>query len=845
MDAAGRAVAATISDRYEIQRELGRGGMATVYLARDVRHDRPVAVKVMHPDVSASVSSERFLREVRVAAKLNHAHILALHDSGRVTIASARVDAGDGSVAEALYYVMPYVDGESLRDRLRREGPLPIADALRIASEVADALTCAHAAGVIHRDIKPENILLAGSHAGSPQRWHALVADFGVARLVAERDVGLTATGVSVGTPAYMSPEQASGERRIDGRSDVYALGCVLYEMLVGEPPFTGPTASAVIARHLSAPIPSVATVRPSVPPELDALVRQALDKVPADRTPNADAFKSAVDRVQSRLAAGHGYQGDVAANGGRSAAPIDAGARAGRRRWLGAGAVAAGLALGAYVIMAPARSAVDTARPPATMPVLDRFRVAVMPLRFVGDSSAAYLADASTDELISALSRVGRLRVVARSSVESAVDRVRSAADAGRALSAGSVVEGTLRQLGDSAALDVVLVDVNTGENLIAVHFARRSRDLAGVQDSVAKAVAARLGSPNDRTVPTSGALIGNGAAYDAYLRGRYFERRAQQQQPARALEDSALGYYGRALTLDSSLAVAHTSMAGIYFNRFFNVDPNPLWEERAFVAIEKALRLDPNLAEAYQQQGNLTWTQEKGFPHEAAAKLHRKAAALKPSLVEPYQSLGSIYMHVGLFDRALAVFDTALVLDPATRFVPPRIARIHLYQRKYEHALGEFDVLPARQRTLETERALTLNYLGRSSEALSALDSAIKTRVEAQAPVRAFHAARAVVLATLGQRGAALDAIDRALRGAETSHFHHAAYSIAQAYALLGDREKALEYLRRTAADGMPCYPLFRDDPHLANLRGDPRFVQFMTDLKRRFDELARTLE
>jgi len=850
MDAAARAVAAHIADRYEIERELGRGGMATVYLARDLRHDRRVAVKVMRPEVSASVGIERFLREVRVAAALNHAHILALHDSGRFALTPPQPGADGEPHGEVLYYVMPYVDGESLRDRLRREGALPILDALRIASEVADALAFAHAHGVIHRDVKPENILLAGSNAASPRRWHALVADFGIARLVGDGATALTATGASVGTPAYMSPEQATSERVIDARSDVYSLGCVLYEMLVGEPPFTGPTASAVIARHLTAPTPSIRTVRPSVSPELETVVQQALAKVPADRTPDAETFKAAVDRVRSRVE--HESEASSAPSIAPAARAPDArgsgSMHAVRRRWLGAATAAVAVALGAYTYVAMASGRADKAAPsllrtdPDSLP-LDRRRVAVVPLRFVGDSTAAYVADASTDELTSALSRVGGLRVLARSSVQSVVDRGTSAAEAGRMLGAGAVVEGTFRVRADSVEYDVALVDAISGESLWSTHFTRRSRDLAGIQDSVAAAIATRLGSRGDATA--SSARV-HGPAHDAYLRGLYFERRAGQAQAERALQDSAVHYFERALADDPGLAVAHAAIAGIYYRRYFNVDPSPIWEERAFVAIEKALEIDPNLAEAYQQKGNLTWTRDKGFPHEAAAKLHRKAAALKPSLVDPYQSLGSIYMHVGVFDRALAAFDTALALDPTTSFVPPRVARIHLYQGKYEQALREFDALPGRQRALETERALTLNYLGRRAEALATLDSALRSRTIAQAPVRAFHAARAVVLASLGRRSATLEAIDHALRdGTEASHFHHAAYSIAQAYALLGERDSALVYLRRTAADGMPCYPLFRDDPHLRALRDDPRFVQFMSDLRQRFEHLAQRLE
>ena len=233
-----------LADHYRIERELGRGGMAVVYLAQDLRHDRPVALKALLPELAATLGPERFQREIRLAARLQHSHILTVHDSG---------EAGG-----RLWFTMPFVEGESLRDRLRRERQLPVDDALRIAREAAAALDYAHRHGVVHRDIKPENILLTAD-------GDTLVADFGIARALGGED-GLTQTGMAIGTPAYMSPEQASGEKAIDARTDVYSLGAVLYEMLAGEPPYTGPTAQAIIMRRFAEPVPSVRRLRPNVP---------------------------------------------------------------------------------------------------------------------------------------------------------------------------------------------------------------------------------------------------------------------------------------------------------------------------------------------------------------------------------------------------------------------------------------------------------------------------------------------------------------------------------------------------------------------------------------------------
>jgi len=272
-DVVGR-LGIALAGRYTIERELGRGGMATVYLAEDRKHHRHVAIKVLKPELAAALGPERFLREIELVAGLTHPHILPLYDSG-----------GAGGF---LYYVMPYVEGESLRDRLNRERELSLEDALRITREVADALSCAHRHAVVHRDIKPENILF--------QTGHAVVTDFGIARAITAVAGGtLTETGIAIGTPGYMSPEQATGERGLDARSDLYSLGCLLYEMLAGEPPYTGPTARAVVAKCLIDPVPSIRRVRDSIPAHVDAVLTRALAKVPADRFATAAEFAEAL----------------------------------------------------------------------------------------------------------------------------------------------------------------------------------------------------------------------------------------------------------------------------------------------------------------------------------------------------------------------------------------------------------------------------------------------------------------------------------------------------------------------------------------------------------------------
>ena len=295
--AAPSSLSTALADRYRIERELGAGGMATVYLAHDVKHDRKVAIKVLHPDLAAALGAQRFLTEIKTTANLQHPHILPLHDSG---------EAGG-----LLFYVMPFVEGESLRDRLKRETPLPVDDAVRIAGQVASALDYAHRHGVIHRDIKPENILL---HDGS-----ALVADFGIA--LAVQSAGgerMTQTGLSLGTPQYMSPEQAMGEKQVDARADVYALGTVLYEMLTGDPPFTGSTVQAIVARVIGAEPEPVTLLRKSTPQHVAAAVHRALQKLPADRFATAQAFADAIAAVPAPSAPAIGAQSVEHARGWR-----------------------------------------------------------------------------------------------------------------------------------------------------------------------------------------------------------------------------------------------------------------------------------------------------------------------------------------------------------------------------------------------------------------------------------------------------------------------------------------------------------------------------------------------
>ncbi|PYP74012.1 MAG: hypothetical protein DMD41_03290 [Gemmatimonadetes bacterium] len=453
-----------LQDRYGLQRELGRGGMATVFLAEDLKHQRLVAIKVLHPDVAAAIGLERFQREIEIAAKLQHPHILPLYDSG--------------SAGGYLYYVMPYVEGESLRDLLDREKQLSQEDTIRITTEVASALGYAHSHGVVHRDIKPENILLSGGTA--------VVADFGIARAVGGAGGGggggsggqqqLTQAGTVIGTPAYMSPEQAMGHADIDGRSDQYSLACVVYEMLVGAPPFTGPTAQAIMARHSLDHVSPPSIVREAIPDAMEEALLRALAKTPADRFPTVIMFAEALARPSRATGAGRRLsQGPLTLT---------------RGRWRRAALWAAPVVFLAAVWAG--RGLWSRGRPAAGTSALDPRHIAVL---YFEDLSArkdlGYLADGLTEALIADLKRVTGLDVVSRNGAASFRNPDISPDSIARALSVGTLVRGSVEAVGDRYHISVRLIDGSNGADFRRGSFEKPKGSLLDLRDSLAADVA------------------------------------------------------------------------------------------------------------------------------------------------------------------------------------------------------------------------------------------------------------------------------------------------------------------------------------------------------------------
>jgi len=611
-------IAAALADRYVVERELGRGGMATVYLAEEKKHGRKVAIKVLRPEITAALGTERFLREIGIAARLAHPHIVPLIDSG---------EAGG-----LLYYVQPHVPGGSLRERLSAEQRLPLKDALRIAQEVGAGLDFAHRKGFVHRDVKPENILFADGHA--------VLADFGVARACcdAEEDPPrarepVTEVGVAVGTPEYMSPEQASGEEDLGTASDIYSLACVVYEMLAGEPPFTGASPRAVMAKQVTERVRPLRGLRPEVPPAVQRALAQALEKDPEQR------FASTAEFVAALL------EPDSAA---------------------------------------------------ALRPVVTR-SIAVLPfVNASPDAENEYLSDGITDELIDALAKIAGLRVSSRTSVFALKGKPLDVRAVGALLGTSVVLEGTVRKAGDRLRITAQLTSTDDGRLLWSQRFDRQLVDVFAIQDEIAATIVSTLRATMftelSEYVPRR--YTENINAYGLYLKGRYawnkrthegvaeaigYFEQAIAEDPSYApayagLADSyaldvdyrsipvaeayarATAYARKALALDESVPSAHASLAWSLFIYDWN------WEE-AEREFRRAIELNPRYASAHQWFGFLLSSRGQ---HDAALLEAHTALELDPASVSGRRSMGWMCCYARRYDQALDHLARAIEMNP-----------------------------------------------------------------------------------------------------------------------------------------------------------------------------------
>ncbi|HVH10994.1 MAG TPA: protein kinase [Gemmatimonadales bacterium] len=687
-----------LAGRYEIQRELGRGGMAVVYLAQDLKHGRRVAIKLLDPEVAAALGAARFLREIQLTASLSHPHILPLLDSGEA----------DG----LLYYVMPYVEGESLRVRLDREKRLLIADALVVAREVADALSYAHGRGLVHRDVKPENVLFIAGHA--------VLADFGIARAV-DRAGGevLTQPSLALGTAAYMSPEQVTGDQAVDVRSDVFSLGCVVYEMLAGESPFTASTPQAMIAQRFRASAPAVIDRRPDVPGYVARALARALAFEPADRFANAAEFAAALA-------------------GGAAAPPVQG---------------------------------------PATQ------SIAVLPFRNLGlDPHDEYFSDGISEEVMNALAQLPGLRVAARTSSFAFRGGTAELGAIGAKLKVATVLEGSVRRAGNRVRITARLVDIATGYQLWSEQYDRELGDLFAIQDAVARAIVQRLklaaAPASDRTLvrpPTR-----NLEAYELYLKGRYFWNRrgpalltaldyferalAVDQGLAQAYAGLAdaytlLAFYGlrppndvmplakgaaeRALALDEGIAEAHTSrgiIAWLY-------DWDRPAAQRAF---DRAPEIDLRYVVARCWRASLKATE---LELDEAVAENERAVAIEPLSPFTNVQLGLVLLIADDRARAMSQLRTAIELDAQFVMAHWVLGCAHALNDQYDDALAEFRTaveLSYRAPSMVASLAAALAETGRRDEAESLLVELRERRGREYVPALSLAAVAAALGAT-----------------------------------------------------------------------------------------------
>lgn len=603
-----------LAERYGVERELGRGGMATVYLALDRKHGRAVALKVLNPEVAASVGADRFLREIRIAARLAHPHILPLIDSGEAS--------------GHLYYVTPFVPDGSLRQRLAREHRLPLADAARVTREIGGALDYAHRQGFVHRDVKPENILFADGVA--------VLADFGIARALTVGADSVTDAGLAVGTPEYMSPEQAAGEQELDERSDLYSLACVVYEMLTGAPPFAGANAQSIMSRQVTQPVEPLRMRRPELPVSLEQCLQRALAKDPAARFPRISEFLRTLDGGEAHVA--------------------------------------------------------PTAALPATR------GMAVLP--FVNaspDPGNEYLSDGITDELIDALAKVDGLRVASRTSVFALKGKPQDVRAIGALLGVDWVLEGTVRRAEDRLRITAQLSSTEDGRLIWSQRYDRLLQDVFVIQEELARTIVDTLQATSLAvlTPPLRKRYTENVKAYGLYLKGRFAWNKRTQRSVTEAIElfreaiaedpHYAPAYAGladshalqldyvsvpvaegfalareaarKALAVDDTLAEAHASLAWSLFIHDWK------WDE-AEAAFRRAIALDPNYATAHQWYSALLAAH--GRHEESIIEAHTALELDAPSM-SIRRSVGWAYYYARRFEQARRYVSRAIAMNPA----------------------------------------------------------------------------------------------------------------------------------------------------------------------------------
>jgi serine/threonine-protein kinase len=740
----------TLEARYTIDREVGHGGMAVVYRAHDLRHDRVVALKVLQPRFSEALGAERFLREVRLAARLHHPHLLPLFDSG--------------DAEGLLYYVTPFIEGGSLRDRLVREGRLGQGAALRIAREVADALDYAHRNGVVHRDIKPENILI--------DEGHAVVADFGVARAVsAAAETGLTQAGMLVGTPAYMSPEQAT-DGPVDGRSDLYALGCVLYETLAGQPPFTGSTPLVLLTKRLTEPAPDLKSAGVAAPPPLERLLERVLSASPDDR------FQRAGEMVEALAALG------------REDTPH---------------------ALPATVVQPP--------------PARRLTSLAVLPfVNMSSDPENEYFSDGITEELINAFARLPGLRVTSRTSAFAYKGRDIDVREIGQRLNVAAVLEGSVRRAGNRLRVTAQLINTEDGYHLWSQVFDRQWADVFELQDELSRAIVLTLQpqlpvSDMHTLVPVP---TKNLDAYALYLKGRYFWNRRTPVSLRKGID-----FFEQAVALDPGFALAYTGLAdSFHILAVYGVLSAAQAYPLARAAAEQALALNDGLAESHVSMSYVWLCYD--WEWEKAERGFRRAIELSPGSAPAHQWLAWALVIVGRFDDAAAEARLAAELDPLSPVVTARAGHILTYAGRADEGAA------MAERALELDPNFAIGYevlavarmqQGRTDEAVEVLARS------GDLPGSTARYLLPWVLAAGGRTEEAaehLRALEAEMGGSLPPGY--AVQWVASANAVVGDMDAGFRLLDRALDERRFSSILLRTEQSHSPMRSDPRFQELL---------------
>ena len=765
--------------------------MSRVFVAQDRALGRVVAIKVFSPEVAAEVKTDRFRLEIQLAAKLQHPHIVPLLFAGE--------NRG------LLYFTMPFIDGESLRAKIARDGPLPLSDALRTLRHIASALAYAHRQGVVHRDIKPDNVLLAGEFA--------LVTDFGVAKALsasttADSGPQLTSSGMAIGTPAYMAPEQALADPLIDHRADIYAFGVVAYELLTGTPPFVAKTAQATLAAHVTQSPEAIQKKRTDVPPVLSSLVMKCLEKRPEDRPQTANEILQVLDSLTT---------GSIA-SGEPPAMVVIEKPKATRRKPLIA-AVIAVLAVGAgwYALTSNPRGA------SASSSQINS--VAVLPLENVGGNEQdEYFSDGMTDELMTALAKLPGLRVASRTSAYSFKDGDAGFEEIGRKLNVQAVIEGTVRRAGDRLRVTAQLVNVADGLTLWSNTYDAQANDVFAVQDSIAQAIASairpRLGA-SKQTFSSESRGTSNLAAWHDYIRGRHFWNDRGAENIRRAIF-----YFDSAIVKDPGFARAHAARALAYaLLPEYTDSPPPDASEITYAAAQKALSLDPALAEAHSAIGLASVHDWKYAEAEAA---YRKAIALEAGNSTAHQWYGELLYHTGRVDSSIAYIRESGRIDPLAPIHPAAISYALYLRGRYDEALREIN------RGIEIAPNLGLHHMiagiiylkaGQIKQAVTSFQTAV--RLEPELAVRQGYLAHAYAKDGRASEARQILARLKAQKGPSP------AVAIAIASLGLGDYDDALSALEE-AVDSHDISLITSSslvpDPLFDPLRSSARYQQIL---------------